>query len=213
MVLAVSAYSKGPDINYPSPGEKLARLQTKNAQKIVDAALRRLAELDCKGVKVFARQDLATILECTSAHDLARKIRILMDHAVLQRVAKGIYFNGMSRSSRGYLVEEIACVLRRGHFNYVSLESILSEFGVISQIMISRITVMTTGASGTVDTPFGTIEFTHTKRNIESLHARTRSLKGRPLAIATKHAGAADLRRVGRNTNMIDVEELNAGDL
>ncbi len=32
-----------------------------------------------------------------------------------------------------------------GEYNYVSLESMLSEYGLISQIPIDRLTVMTTG--------------------------------------------------------------------
>ncbi len=41
------------------------------------------------------------------------------------------------------------------------LESALSEYGVISQIPIDRLTIMTTGRKGHYKTPYGTIEFTH----------------------------------------------------
>ena len=85
----------------------------------------------------------------------------------------------------------------------------LSEHGVISQIPMNRLTVMTTGAGGTHETPFGTIEFTHTKRSVPDILERTIFMKGRPLRIAKKHAAVTDLLRVGRNTDMIDYEELN----
>lgn len=89
------------------------------------------------------------------------------------------------------------------------MESILSEYGVISQIPVSRLTVMTTGRSGVHKTPYGTIEFTHTKRPIPELLERTMEAKGRPLRIATKRAAVRDLVRVGRNVNLIDQEALD----
>jgi hypothetical protein len=67
---------------------------------------------------------------------------------------------------------------------------------------------MTTGAKGIHETPFGTIEFTHTKRTIPDILERTIFIKDRPLRIAKKHAAVTDLLRVGRNTDMIDYEEL-----
>ncbi len=85
----------------------------------------------------------------------------------------------------------------------------LSEYGIISQVPMSRITLMTTGANGLYETPYGTIEFTHTKRHPAELIQRTRNVKGRPLRIATKQAAVADLRRAGRNVNMIDTTALH----
>jgi len=73
---------------------------------------------------------------------------------------------------------------------------------------MGRITVMTTGASGTHETPFGTIEFTHTKRSVADILAHTQRIEGRPLRIAHKMAAVRDLLRVGRNVNMIDREAL-----
>ena len=54
--------------------------------------------------------------------------------------------------------------MRRGEYSYISLETMLSEYGAISQVPIDRLTVMTTGRKGEYETPFGVIEFTHTKR-------------------------------------------------
>jgi hypothetical protein len=176
----------------------------------INEAIHRLGQMDCKGVQVFNRRDLEFLFADSTQRTLKTLLRNLVEQRILQRVARGIYVNCLACSRKIYLIEEIACVLRRGHFNYVSLESILSEFGVISQIMVSRITVMTTGASGVFDTPYGTIEFTHTNRSLESLRARTVYMDGRPLFIATKEAGVADLKRVGRNVNMIDFEELDS---
>jgi hypothetical protein len=45
--------------------------------------------------------------------------------------------------------------LRSGAFSRVSLESMLSEYGVISRLLFSRIRIMPTGAKATYKTPHG----------------------------------------------------------
>ena len=127
---------------------------------------------------------------------------------LLQRVARGLYVNPAASSKNRWIAEEIGRKLRPGNLFYVSLESVLSEYGVISQIPINRMTVMTTGASGLIETPYGTIEFTHTKRGKAEIVKRTLAPKGRPLRIATKQAAVRDLLRVGRNVNMMDLNAL-----
>lgn len=178
----------------------------------LETMLYKFEESDQLGIQVFKYADLQALLVNSRSGSARRVVENLLRKKILQRVAKGVYVNLHAQSRKSYLIEEIACVLRRGHFNYVSMESILSEFGVISQIMISRITVMTTGAKGTFKTPYGIIEFTHTARPLNSLVARTLAIEGRPLRIATKSAGVADLLRVGRNASMIDWEELAGSD-
>jgi hypothetical protein len=104
-------------------------------------------------------------------------------------------------------LELIARTLRRGAYNYVSLESALSEWGAISQIPVGRLTVMTTGRKGEYKTPYGVIEFTHTKRPLTEVLASGVE-RGRPLRIASKQAALRDLKRVGRNTHLLIAEEL-----
>jgi predicted transcriptional regulator of viral defense system len=139
---------------------------------------------------------------------MEKSLQRMVSDGLLQRVAKGLYLNPAATSKNRWIAEEIAKALRPGNLSYVSLESILSEYGTISQIPINRMTVMTTGKSGVVDTPYGTIEFTHTKRHSAEIIKRTMHAKGRPLRIATKQAAIRDLLRVGRNANMIDRSEL-----
>ncbi|NMM14931.1 MAG: hypothetical protein HHJ17_15530 [Rhodoferax sp.] len=170
--------------------------------------IHKLAELDRKGIYVLAKRDIERLFPNEDAKALEKSLQRLVADRLLLRVAKGIYLNPYASSRNSWAIEEIAKALRPDSFSYVSLESILSEYGVISQIPISRITIMTTGAKGVFETPFGTIEFTHTKRSPEKLISRTIHDKRRPLRIASKKAAVQDLYRVGRNTNMIDEEEL-----
>lgn len=170
--------------------------------------IRRLAELDRLGVYIIPRRDIEKLFPEEGEKALEKSLQRMVADRLLLRVAKGLYANPSASSKNRWAVEEVAKALRPGCLTYVSLESILSEYGVISQIPIDRLTVMTTGRSGIHKTPYGTIEFTHTKRSRVEILERTLAVKGRPLRIATRVAAVRDLRRVGRNANMIIEEEL-----
>jgi predicted transcriptional regulator of viral defense system len=171
-------------------------------------ALGTLAALDRVGVYVLTKNDLAKAFPNEKEKAFEKSLQRMVANGILERVSKGVYLNPSARSKSGYVIEDIAAVLRRGYFSYVTRESMLSEYGVISQVPVSRITLMTTGASGIYKTPYGIVEFTHTKRSPGELVARTLMAKGRPLRIATRQAAVADLVRAGRNTEMIDMKEL-----
>jgi hypothetical protein len=53
--------------------------------------------------------------------------------------------------------------LRAAEFNYLSLETVLSDVGAISQVPMNWISLMTSGRSHVVDCgDYGHIEFVHT---------------------------------------------------
>lgn len=109
------------------------------------------------------------------------------------------YIPHSNKRKSGQTLELIAKTLRRGEYNYISLESALSEYGIISQIPIDRLTIMTTGRKGEYKTSYGVIEFTHTKRSVTDILDNIHSV-GRPLRMASKQAAERDLKRVGRNS-------------
>ena len=172
--------------------------------------IRKLSELDRRAIHVLARRDIEKMFPDEGEKSMEKSLQRMVSDGLLQRVAKGLYLNPAASSRNRWLAEEIAKALRPGCLSYVSLESILSEYGAISQIPISRMTVMTTGRSGVHETPFGTIEFTHTKRSRSEILGRTLAPKGRPLRIATQSAAVRDLLRVGRNANMLINDEHEA---
>src|SRR5690606_10369240 len=98
---------------------------------------------------------------------------------------------------------------RYGEYNYISLESMLSEYGAISQIPVDRLTVMTTGRKGVYKTLYGVIEFTHTKRSVEDILQSTRVIADKPLRIATPETAWRDLKRVGRNKTLVNIMSLH----
>jgi len=174
----------------------------------IHVALNVFFEQDQLGRNLFTLQDIGKFFQDEKPKTLQESINRLVKKGILERVAKGIYLFSYRRHRGTRTLEKIAITLRRGEYNYISLESALSEYGIISQILIDRITVMTTGRKGEYTTPYGTIEFTHTKRKRQDIIAgciRT----DRPLNMATATTAWRDLKRVGRNTHLVDISELN----
>ena len=168
-------------------------------------AVQRLSALDRQGRHVFARADLAKVFHEDRERTLQAGLDRLVRQGILFRVARGAYVYALSSNMGAETLEKIVQTLRRGEYNYVSLESALSEYGIISQVPLDRLTVMTTGRKGEYKTPFGTIEFTHTRRRASDILDNTRVVD-RPLRMASPAAACRDLRRVGRNTHLIDEE-------
>ena len=167
-----------------------------------------LRQWDERGRYVFARQDLAKLFPTDSPKTLAAGLGRLVQAGLLQRVCRGVYVNPHARCFDRYVLERITVIVRRGEYSYVSLESMLAEYGIISQIPVDRLTVMTTGRKGLCATPYGVIEFTHTHRQPASLLAGTIWIENRPLRVATAGTAWRDLKRVGRNLHLVDVTEL-----
>lgn len=173
--------------------------------KIKDA-IHRLTIQDRKGQQVFTQADLRIVFREDSPKTLRAGLNRLTDAGILKRAGHGVFVNMLSTHSYIHTLESIASAMREGEYNYISLESALSEWGVISQIPM-RLTVMTIGRKGEFHTPFGTIEFTHTSRSLADILEDIHHVD-RPLRMAGKHKAFRDLKRVGRNLDLIDEEVL-----
>jgi predicted transcriptional regulator of viral defense system len=172
-------------------------------------AIEVLQRFDKQGKYVFTKHDMAKLFPQDSPKSLDAGLNRLVKAKLIKRAFKGIYINEHAQSFDSYAIEHIAKALRRNEYSYVSLESILSEYGVISQIPLDRLTVMTTGRKGVYKTSYGVIEFTHTKRSVMNILEHIQTIKGRPLRIATKETALRDLKRVGRNLHLIQSEDNN----
>lgn len=171
-------------------------------------AIKVLSDWDSKGRYVYTLHDLAKLFPDDKPKTLQEGVNRLVRSGLLQRACRGVYVYSLARSIDSFTIERITQALRRGEYNYISLESALSEYGAISQIPIDRLTVMTTGRLGIYHTPWGTIEFTHTKRAASDIVARTHKTE-RPLRMATVQTAWRDLKRVGRNTQLVDEQALS----
>jgi hypothetical protein len=161
--------------------------------------------MDQRGVWAFTPATFSALLGDPEPNYLKLMMKRLADQGVLIRAARGVYVNPHARSMPSDVRGGLLRFLRPRELTYVSLESKLSEAGVISQVT-TALTCMTTGASGHFDTPWGAIEFTHTDRPVAvgtDVHIRDDGVLE-----ATVERSARDLRRVGRNTSLMDKETL-----
>ena len=120
---------------------------------------------------------------------------------LLERVCQGIYQYAGAPDTSGLILFHAAALLRAQHFNYISLETVLSEAGLISQIPIAWITLVSSGRSATIGCGrFGTIEFMHTERAMSQVIDELSYDSGRHLYRASPKLALADMRRFDRST-------------
>ncbi|MFM8455013.1 MAG: type IV toxin-antitoxin system AbiEi family antitoxin [Gammaproteobacteria bacterium] len=177
------------------------------------AATTALRQLDKQNKFLFTKHDLRKWFPLDTPKTFDAGLKRLVKDNSLEWVCHNVYLNPHAQSmDYGYTIEHVAKILRRGEYNYVSLESLLAEYGVISQIPIDRLTVITTGRTGEYKTKYGVIEFTHTKRPFSEIIPHLIKDPRRPLHIVSKQIAWRDLKRIGRNINMVNLEELNHED-
>jgi hypothetical protein len=167
--------------------------------------MRKLDEADKWGVWAFTPASFSALLGDAEPNYLKLMMKRLADQEVLIRAARGIYVNPHARSMPKDVRSGLVRFLRPRELTYVSLESKLSEVGAISQVA-TALTCMTTGSSGRFDTPWGAIEFTHTDRPIAL--GTDVYIRDDGVLAATVERSVGDLRRVGRNVDLIDEDIL-----
>lgn len=158
---------------------------------------------------VFSLSQARIIFPEGSDQNLMNSLQRHSKAGFLRKVCTGVWLNSLSAyQAKGNVLHQVATLLRPSDFNYVSLESVLSESSVISQQLQGYLTVMTTGRRRVYKTSLGTIEFTHTKRDPRSLLRDTTQPADSSLRRATIARAFTDLKRVGRNVEMVDNLEL-----
>jgi len=169
--------------------------------RVIESVLRSLSSPDGY---IFSVADLASILPDHDRSSLKMVLSRAVRSGILVRACHGLYIPADTRPN-GRELFHIAAKLRAGYFNYISQETVLSDFGIISQIPIQRITIMSSGSSGEVNCGrYGTIEFTHTKRSLTELSPSLAFDAGRRLLCASPRLAWEDLRAARRNLQLVD---------
>ncbi|MBC2705897.1 type IV toxin-antitoxin system AbiEi family antitoxin domain-containing protein [Desulfobacula sp.] len=169
-----------------------------------------LSELADKEHFMFSLGDLRGI----NPDQTKGAFRVLISRAVknglLKRICRGLYLYPKVSFETGLVLYHAAARLRAHEFNYLSLESVLSDTGVISQIPMNWITLMSSGRSNIIDCgAFGHIEFIHTK-NIPAALACELTYDFRcHLWRASIKQAVKDMKRTRRNTDLINWETAN----
>jgi hypothetical protein len=123
---------------------------------------------------------------------------------IIRRVANGVFESTLTPPDRSTAIYKIIKKLRGAVLSYISLESQLSYTGEISQIVMDRVTVVTKGRSGTFFTPYGTIEFTHTKKPINTVFPNLYLDTDINMYRAKSEQAIADLKDCNRNVQMLE---------
>ena len=174
--------------------------------KTLEQVLARLASSDHY---LFSARDLQGALP---GH---RDLPVLLSRAarsgLLKRVCRGLYLYPRVEYPRGLLLFHAAARLRADAFNYISLESALSDAGAISQIPINLITLMTSGRSNVLlCSEFGRIEFVHTAKRPDDLADQLTYDSDCRLWRASVALALRDMRATRRNQELIDWNVIHA---
>ena len=126
---------------------------------------------------------------------------------LLKRVCRGIYLVPRADCPRGHVLFHAAALLRADEFNYISLETALSDAGIISQIPIDCITLMSSGRGNTIRCgEFGRIEFVHTARRPEDVAGQLAYDPACRLWRASPALALRDMRATRRDLSLVDPE-------
>ncbi len=140
-----------------------------------------------------------------------RQMPVLLSRAVnagiLKRVCRGVYLYPRIDYPGGHLLFHAAARLRAEEFNYISLETVLSDAGIISQVPINWISLMSSGRSHVVNCgDFGHIEFVHTAQRPENLTDELSYDAGRHLWKASVRQALRDMKATHRSMDLVDME-------
>lgn len=154
---------------------------------------------------LFSTKDFRNLIPELSDEAFKMLLVRAVKSSILTKVCRSVYLYKRAMRNDGLLLFRIVSYLRPHEFNYISLETALSDSGVISQIPLSWITIMTSGRANKISCgAFGTIEFVHTNKGagdvIEQLSYDSRCGLWR----ASVKLALQDMKITRRNCDLID---------
>ena len=166
---------------------------------------RLLADLATPERYLFSAADLQAV--CPPSSNLSVLLCRAAKAGILHRVCRGIYLFPRVDHSRGRVLFHAAALLRANAFNYISLETALSDAGMISQVPFDRITLMSSGRTHTISCDgYGTIEFIHTNRRPGDLAGQLTYDAACRLWRASPSLALRDMRATRRDLSLVNPE-------
>lgn len=154
---------------------------------------------------LFTPFDLRALLPRLSAAAFKTLLSRSVQEGGLTRVCRGLYLYEPVARADGLLLFHAAARLRADGFNYISLETALSEAGVISQVPLNWISVMSSGRSSVMSCGrWGTIEFVRTRQRPDDLTGRLHYDGGCRLWRASVPQALRDMRASHRSLALVD---------
>lgn len=156
---------------------------------------------------LFSENDFHSIFPDLTVQNLRMTLSRVVKNGILERVCKGIYLYPKSGFDSSILLFKVASKLRADFFNYVSLETVLSQSGVISQMPLGWITVMTTGRRGIISCGrFGSVEFIHTQKTLEKITPSLHLDSATGMLWASEKLALQDMKDAKRPLDLVQKE-------
>lgn len=154
---------------------------------------------------LFSLRDLKTLCPKLSIASFKILLSRLVKSGVLERICRGLYAYKSHLHSNGLLLFHAAAYLRSHEFNYISLETVLSDAGVISQLPMNVISIMSSGRSNHISCgKFGIIEFIHTTHKPNNIMQQISYDAHCKLWRANVNLAIKDMKRTHRNCDLIN---------
>ncbi len=159
---------------------------------------------------LFSLTDLRGIIPGQNQSAFKSLISRAQKTGILERVCRGIYLYPGVTSPDGHILYRVAARTRAGEFNYISLETVLSDSGAISQIPFNWITLMSSGRSYVIDCgKYGHVEFIHTKKTPAKVASQLFYDEYCGLWRASPALAMEDMKYTRRSTELVDQEVLS----
>jgi hypothetical protein len=159
---------------------------------------------------LFAFHDLRQLYSGLSDTAFKTLLSRAVRSKLLIRICRGIYLFKKALPADGLLLFHTAALLRANEFNYISLETALSDAGVISQIPMNWISLMSSGRSNIISCgDFGTIEFVHTIQKPAALINQLTYDQQCGMWRANVSLALRDMKATHRNNDLIDWDIAN----
>jgi len=159
---------------------------------------------------LFTIHDLQSLYPNISNAAFKTLLSRAVKQGILERVCRGLYAFDSGNNSNGLLLFHAAAYLKSGEFNYISLETALSEAGIISQMPLAYVTIMSSGRSNKIRCGhFGTIEFIHTSRKPTEIMDKLSYDTSHRLWRANAKLALADMKNTHRDCSLINWDTLN----
>jgi len=169
--------------------------------------MRELRRLTGRTDRIFALTDLRCLLPEHSEAAFRPLVSRIVKRGDLIRLCRGIYMFPDCELRGGALLGRVVALLRADCFNYLSLETVLSEAGIISQVPLSGIAVMSSGRSNVISCgDYGVIDIVHTQKTPEALRGDLTYDSGYGLWRASPEQALRDIRDTHRDTGLVNWE-------
>lgn len=154
---------------------------------------------------LFSLQDLRALFPCLAWPAFKTLLCRAVQAKYLEKVCRDLYIHKNAAPTDGLLLFHAAAHLRSHAFNYISLETVLSDVGIISQVPMQWITIMSSGRSSIISCgTWGTIEFIHTNQSPSPLIDHLSYDKDRRLWRANVRLALKDMKKTRRDSNLIN---------